>query len=568
LIEGGSYTVAQATANTDAAVKTWLASQINALPGMAATGITVAESDITIGSFTAATAGVVGNSGGTNGSFPFTVTLNKGGGTTQTTTSKTGTITATPLSDADAVAADKAALTWSVIQGANTAETNVTANLATLPTSGASGTTISWSSTNTSVVSNTGAVTRPAYGSGDATVTLTATITKGTASNTVVFTLTVKELPCTHDAGARDNGYCSNPLLCTICGVQIGAAIAHTPGAAATCTTPQTCTVCGYEIAAINPTAHDWGAWTVTTPATCSAPGEETRICNRNGDHKETRSVPVNPTAHDWGAWTVTTPATVTGAGEETRICNHNGNHRETREIPKLTSTVITGITVDGQAADRTDNNFNILSRCGANSVETGVAAIDPAATVTVNGIAQNPRTVNLPIYGDNTITVVVTAQNGDTETYTLTVHKPVPADVAFFDRFAGVLTVPVEMAGIGAVNTVEWYRNGVRLDRDPLKGYIETKEAGNYHAVINGKIRTCEVTRQQATAAKITARPNPTYGEVNVECEQETVKIQVFDHFGRLVLTPTQKSFNIGHLPAGIYVVRINGETVKVIKQ
>ena len=96
-------------------------------------------------------------------------------------------------SDANAVDTDKAALTWSLIQGTNTFENNVTANLGTLPTSGASGTTISWLSSNTSVVSNTGAVTRPTFGSGDANVILTATIRKGTVSDTVVFNLTVKE---------------------------------------------------------------------------------------------------------------------------------------------------------------------------------------------------------------------------------------------------------------------------------------------------------------------------------------------------------------------------------------
>jgi len=75
----------------------------------------------------------------------------------------------------------------------NILQTEVTANLAALPLNGASGTTISWSSDNTAV-SGTGTVTRPAYGSGDVTVTLTATIRKNAASDTVVFNLTVKEM--------------------------------------------------------------------------------------------------------------------------------------------------------------------------------------------------------------------------------------------------------------------------------------------------------------------------------------------------------------------------------------
>jgi uncharacterized repeat protein (TIGR02543 family) len=77
-IENAGYTVAQATANTQAAVKAWLVTQINALPGMSATGVTVSASDITVSGFTAATAGTSGNPSGTNGGFSFTVSLSKG----------------------------------------------------------------------------------------------------------------------------------------------------------------------------------------------------------------------------------------------------------------------------------------------------------------------------------------------------------------------------------------------------------------------------------------------------------------------------------------------------------
>lgn len=69
--------------------------------------------------------------------------------------------------------------------------TNVTANL-TLPTS-QNGATVAWASSDPAVVSTTGVVTRPVSPAGDATVTLTATITKGAATDTKVFTVTVKE---------------------------------------------------------------------------------------------------------------------------------------------------------------------------------------------------------------------------------------------------------------------------------------------------------------------------------------------------------------------------------------
>jgi hypothetical protein len=67
----------------------------------------------------------------------------------------------------------------------------VTANLAALPAVGDNGSAITWDSSNPAVVSDTGAVNRPSYGGGDANVTLTATIAKGDASDTVTFDLTV-----------------------------------------------------------------------------------------------------------------------------------------------------------------------------------------------------------------------------------------------------------------------------------------------------------------------------------------------------------------------------------------
>ncbi len=59
-----------------------------------------------------------------------------------------------------------------------------------LPTS-KDGAEITWASNNTAVITNDGKVTRPAYGEDDATVTLTATITRGESSVDKEFTVTV-----------------------------------------------------------------------------------------------------------------------------------------------------------------------------------------------------------------------------------------------------------------------------------------------------------------------------------------------------------------------------------------
>ncbi len=107
-----------------------------------------------------------------------------------------------PVTDADKVASDKAALTADLIKGTNTDLNNVTAdlNLVTAIPDGA-GCIISWASDNETVIVTDGTVTRPAYGSGDAEVTLTATLTSGAESDTAEFAIMVKELPGSSNGG-------------------------------------------------------------------------------------------------------------------------------------------------------------------------------------------------------------------------------------------------------------------------------------------------------------------------------------------------------------------------------
>ncbi len=105
--------------------------------------------------------------------------------------------TDTVMSDATIVTADKSSLVSGSIQGTNSSLSNITVALTNpLPASGANGSTITWVSDTPGVVSHDGqTVNRPAYGASNATVTMTATITHGAASDTKAFTLTVIALP-------------------------------------------------------------------------------------------------------------------------------------------------------------------------------------------------------------------------------------------------------------------------------------------------------------------------------------------------------------------------------------
>ncbi|KUN24873.1 hydrolase [Streptomyces antibioticus] len=78
----------------------------------------------------------------------------------------------------------------------------VTADLDLPRTGTAGGSTISWASDNTAAVSDTGKVTRPAAGEPEAHATLTATVKKGTVSDTRTFDVTV--LPAFDDKSATE----------------------------------------------------------------------------------------------------------------------------------------------------------------------------------------------------------------------------------------------------------------------------------------------------------------------------------------------------------------------------
>lgn len=75
---------------------------------------------------------------------------------------------------------------------------DVRGNLA-LPTVGENGSTITWKSEDPSIITPTGEVKRPEYGSGDANVKLTATLTLNDETVTKAFLATVKELPDKED---------------------------------------------------------------------------------------------------------------------------------------------------------------------------------------------------------------------------------------------------------------------------------------------------------------------------------------------------------------------------------
>ncbi|TKH44681.1 peptidase m28 [Paenibacillus terrae] len=97
-------------------------------------------------------------------------------------------VTVNMVTDAEYVAQAKAALAPGFASGDSAAAVS---QRLTLPLTGLNDTTVSWSSDTPDIITNEGTVTRPRYDLGDRKVKLTATITKGTASDTQTFEVTV-----------------------------------------------------------------------------------------------------------------------------------------------------------------------------------------------------------------------------------------------------------------------------------------------------------------------------------------------------------------------------------------
>lgn len=96
------------------------------------------------------------------------------------------------MSDTERVAKDKAEL--AIDFGGSDSIGNVTQPLDSLPAKGKNGSSVKWTSSSPSLLSNDGkTINRPANGSGDTIVILTATLQSGSAQDVKIFILTLKQ---------------------------------------------------------------------------------------------------------------------------------------------------------------------------------------------------------------------------------------------------------------------------------------------------------------------------------------------------------------------------------------
>ena len=108
--------------------------------------------------------------------------------------------------DMQAVESAQNSLTFDTIKGSNLEASQIIADL-NLVTAIANDTSVSWNSSNIAVIAADGAVTRPATGEGNVSITLTASVSRGDASTTKVFVLTVLEMASLFEYAYQGGGY-------------------------------------------------------------------------------------------------------------------------------------------------------------------------------------------------------------------------------------------------------------------------------------------------------------------------------------------------------------------------
>ena len=230
----------------------------------------------------------------------------------------------------------------------------------------------------------------------------------------------------------------------------------------------------------------------------------------------------------------------------------------------------ITDIMIDNKVAPRIyDNTFSVVADCGKDKVTIKVNA-DPSAIVEFNNLAQREQMVNLPNYGDNVFDIKVTLQ-GNKKEYTLIVVRNYDhVEYEYYD----VPTINCNVISNGGYvfNAFQWYQNDVAISGTNKPYYRITNANDTYWCEItlstNEKWKTCIIRQNQRQASILSAYPNPTQGQVTISNHEQvsTGKIQVFDMYGRIVLQSYDNPLDMSGLPEGVYLIKINDETVRVV--
>ena len=133
------------------------------------------------------------------------------------------------------------------------------------------------------------------------------------------------------------------------------------------------------------------------------------------------------------------------------------------------------------------------------------------------------------------------------------------------------------------AGNTIYQKGSSVDIFKTPENAVAYWDKKGNQHGIYyenssnTGFIPIETVTVEEVGIGEITnyklrIYPNPTTGELTIDNGQLTIKnVEIYDIFGRKVLVPPLtilRSYDLTVLPPSIYLLRVDNEWAKVVKQ
>ncbi|WP_411345859.1 cadherin-like beta sandwich domain-containing protein [Paenibacillus sp. WLX1005] len=321
------------------------------------------------------------------GSNTIPVVITMSDGATQTYSIK---VERNDITDADAVSQTYDALQIGYATGDSS--NSVTQNL-NLLLNGDHATMISWVSSNPDVIQNDGTVTRPSYPSSDATVTLNALIQKGSSLKVKTFTVLVKALAITDQQAVDED--------------TAALQVQYAPGDSAAFVTQNV----GLSTTGSNNTTITWDS-------------SNTQRISNNGT--------VTRSTYNEGDQTVRLTVKVTrGSAVNSKTFDLTVKAKSASSLADLKALTVNGVTLS-PAFDPQITNYAMTVNNSVNSVTVTASVYSPDAKITINGNALADGGTSDPItlsVGTNVITIVVTAQNGTTETYTITIKRDKKSD-------------------------------------------------------------------------------------------------------------------------------------------
>ncbi len=121
-----------------------------------------------------------------------------------------------------------------------------------------------------------------------------------------------------------------------------------------------------------------------------------------------------------------------------------------------------------------------------------------------------------------------------------------------------------------------EWTERTVFLPEKSATYWIAFEGAGSPNGYVNnaclddiGVKNDPSVAVEELKSAVLKVYPNPTTGDLKIDSGKKEVKrVEIYNLIGKKVYETTHPRFNIGHLPPGVYLVKVNNLVTKIIKQ